>query len=118
MGHVNYIVVDSLKVKFRISRNIREDEVDDILNNISRIFEESENIDADVLTEKQHSPYAKSILNFIAYKFLTTIYASMDTYCFFDYMLIGWLKKNEIPYRIISEYALDKPAEKYIAIGE
>jgi hypothetical protein len=122
MSYVNYIVIDSLKIKFQISRNIREEEIDDILHNISRIFEESENMpeDTDIFHEKHHSPFTKNFLDLIAYKFLSTVYSSQDISCFFDYLLIGWIKNNDIEYRIISEYSLDnedEPAKDYLTIG-
>lgn len=117
MGFSKYIVDDKNKIKYEISRNVREEEIDTIYENMKRIQEDYNkiwDISEDKLSDKD-----KHYLFDIGFAMYDNMVVSMPDY-FDSLMLMLWYRNRDMDYRVISEFDLDKkdePAKDYVNVS-
>lgn len=117
MGFCKYLVDDKHKIKYEISRNISEDNLDMIDKNMKRIQENYEQIWD--INEKNLSDKEKHYLFDIGFAMYDNMVMVMGEYLD-SYMFMLWYRNRDMDYRVISEYDLDsddEPAKDYITVS-
>ena len=119
MGWSNYIVIDEYKIKVEISRNVREDMMYTLLENIPQLFKYKEELSGHEInfTDKINER-AKDTLKQISYSVYDIIVECMEEEWFYDITFIAWLKTRNISYRFLTEFELEgDKAEDYTNVG-
>jgi len=119
IGWCQYIIVDDWKMKFVISRNLHADDVEYICELIDKIKNSVEELPIEAFEEKYRDITLQSMADYISIAKDTSSLFSMVDWYLNDYIFMRFLKDRNIPYRVVSEFELDKedePARDYKTI--
>jgi len=119
IGWANYIIVDDWKMKFEISRYVNIDDIEYIYELIDKIQNSVEELPMEAFEEKYREITLQSMAEYISIaKSTSSLFGMVDCYLN-EFIFMRFLKSRNIPFRVISEFDLDKedePANDYKTI--
>ncbi len=114
MGWNNYILLDTMKIQIEVSRNIREDVIEDLEKKFNQIIDTVDELTIhDIPFEKDLGDYATHLVKHLGFLTQNLVASALDGTDLLSYMVILWLNTHAIPYRIVSEYNRTEKEEKY-----
>jgi hypothetical protein len=110
-------MIDAWEMRIELSRNIQENDVEEIQEQLMKIQTICKDLSEDAFEEKQKDLTIKQFADYLSLAhsaYLLNVYGD----CYLkDYMFLLWLQERNIKYRVISEFDLDKDRGKnYISI--
>jgi hypothetical protein len=120
MGWCNYLVDDENKIKYELNRSLQVEDIDNLLDNIQKIWKNYERMQGRDVYYKKIDDYTKHLLMDTGLCMYDVMVSCMDEYLFYEYMLVLLYKNREKSFRIISEFELDaegEPADEYKTIS-
>ena len=111
IGWTNFIIVDDWKMKFEISRYVNTEDAEYIYQFIEKVRESVEELSLEAFEEKYREITLKSMIEYISIaKDTSSLFSMVDCYLN-EFIFMKFLKDRNIPFRIISEFDLDKEDE-------